>query len=108
MSYLNAYIANGAVIMPGYDQPRDAEAVKSWQRIYPEREPVQVQISDTGLGGAGTHCITPRLEAGPPRWRPQCDRVFPGLVRPTPGRESAPARTASVMVRGAVGRRSMA
>ena len=63
MPYINAYIANGAVIMPGYDQPRDAEAVKTWQRIYPEREPVQVRISDIGLGGAGIHCITQQQPA---------------------------------------------
>jgi agmatine deiminase len=57
-SYINAYLANGAVIVPGYDQARDAEAVESWQRIYPDREIVQVQINAIALGGGGIHCIT--------------------------------------------------
>jgi len=63
VSYINAYIANGAVIVPGYDQAGDSAAVETWQRIYPEREIVQVQISDIGLGGGGIHCITQQQPA---------------------------------------------
>ena len=62
-SYINAYIANGAVIVPGYDQARDTEAVETWQRVYPEREVVQVQINDIALGGGGIHCITQQQPA---------------------------------------------
>jgi agmatine deiminase len=62
-SYINAYIANGAVIVPGYDQVRDRAAVEAWQRIYPEREIVQVQINDIAVGGGGVHCITQQQPA---------------------------------------------
>ena len=57
-SYVNAYLANGAVIVPGYGYDRDAEAVETYQRLYPDREVVQVQIGHIALGGGGIHCIT--------------------------------------------------
>jgi agmatine deiminase len=63
LSYINAYLANGAVIVPGYDGKRDRAAVETWQRVYPEREIVQVQINDIGVGGGGIHCITQQQPA---------------------------------------------
>ncbi|MBP19569.1 MAG: agmatine deiminase [Gammaproteobacteria bacterium] len=58
ISYINAYIVNNAVIVPGYNQLGDERAVDTWQKIYPDREVVQVQIEDIGVGGGGVHCIT--------------------------------------------------
>jgi len=63
-SYVNSYLANGAVIVPGYGYDRDASAVETYQRIYPDREIVQVAIHNLALGGGGVHCVTqqqPRL-----------------------------------------------
>lgn len=57
-SYINSYLANGAVIVPGYGYDRDAAAVETYRRLYPEREIVQVQIHDVAVGGGGVHCIT--------------------------------------------------
>ncbi|MFK8022230.1 MAG: agmatine/peptidylarginine deiminase [Pseudomonadales bacterium] len=57
-SYVNSYLCNGAVIVPGYDFHRDAEAVATYQRLYPDREIVQVQINSIAVGGGGVHCIT--------------------------------------------------
>jgi agmatine deiminase len=57
-SYVNSYLANGAVIVSGYGYDRDAEAVETYQRIYPDREIVQVYIGHIALGGGGVHCIT--------------------------------------------------
>ena len=65
-SYINSYLANEAVVVPGYNsqsfphhQPeRDFEAVETYQKIYPDREVVQVQINDIAVGGGGIHCIT--------------------------------------------------
>jgi agmatine deiminase len=57
-SYVNSYIANGAVIVPGYNHQRDEWAVETYKRIYPDRTIVQVQISEIASGGGGIHCIT--------------------------------------------------
>jgi len=57
-SYINSYLANGAVIVPGYNHERDLLAVETYQKIYPDREVVQIQISDIAIGGGGIHCIT--------------------------------------------------
>lgn len=57
-SYVNAYLANGAVIVPGYGYDRDPAAVEVYRALYPNREVVQVQINDIAIGGGGVHCIT--------------------------------------------------
>jgi len=62
-SYVNSYLANGAVIVPGYGCDRDAEAVATYQRLYPGRTVVQVQIGHIALGGGGIHCITQQQPA---------------------------------------------
>lgn len=64
-SYINSYLANGAVIVPGYGYDRDPGAVEAYERIYPDREIVQVPIHSLALGGGGVHCVTqqqPSLE----------------------------------------------
>lgn len=62
-SYINSYLANGAVVVPGYGSERDDAAVATYQRIYPERAVVQVQIGHIALGGGGIHCITQQQPA---------------------------------------------
>ncbi len=57
-SYINSYLANGAVIVPGYGYDRDGEAVETYRTLYPDREVVQVPINDIAIGGGGVHCIT--------------------------------------------------
>lgn len=57
-SYINSYLANGAVIVPGYLYDRDEAAVETYRGLYPDREVVQVQINDIAIGGGGVHCIT--------------------------------------------------
>jgi agmatine deiminase len=58
-SYINSYLANGAVIVPGYnDIERDLIALETYQRLFPERQVVQVQIGAIAEGGGGIHCIT--------------------------------------------------
>ena len=57
-SYVNSYLANSAVIVPGYGYERDAAAVETYQRLYPDRNIVQVYIGHIALGGGGVHCIT--------------------------------------------------
>lgn len=57
-SYINFYIANGAIIMPCYGIDRDEDARSLLAGLFPEREIVQLDISDIALGGGGIHCIT--------------------------------------------------
>jgi agmatine deiminase len=57
-SYVNSYLANGAVIVPGYGYDRDHTAVETYRRLYPDREIVQIAINDIAIGGGGVHCIT--------------------------------------------------
>jgi len=57
-SYINSYLANGAVIVPAYGYDRDPSAVETYALLYPEKEIVQVPIHHLSLGGGGVHCIT--------------------------------------------------
>jgi agmatine deiminase len=45
-SYINSYLANGAVVVPGYGYDRDPQAVETYRTIYPDREIVQVRIDN--------------------------------------------------------------
>jgi agmatine deiminase len=62
-SYINSYLANDAVVVPGYGYDRDHLAVETYQRLYPQREIVQVQIGHIAQGGGGVHCITQQQPA---------------------------------------------
>jgi len=62
-SYINSYIANGAVIVPGYGYDRDESALETYRGIYPDREILQVPIPNLALGGGGIHCVTQQQPA---------------------------------------------
>ena len=57
-SYVNFYIANGAVIVPAYGIAEDAQVVATLRRAYPGREIVPVELHTLFRGGGGIHCIT--------------------------------------------------
>jgi agmatine deiminase len=57
-SYINFYIANGGIIMPGFGIDRDQDARNQLATLFPDLEVVQIDISDIALGGGGIHCIT--------------------------------------------------
>jgi agmatine deiminase len=57
-SYVNFYIANGAIIAPAFGVPTDAPARDVLERLFPEREVVQVPAREILLGGGNIHCIT--------------------------------------------------
>ncbi|MCP5156531.1 MAG: agmatine deiminase family protein [Ectothiorhodospiraceae bacterium] len=57
-SYVNFYVANGGVVMPGFGIPEDAAAREAVAAAFPDREVVQVDVSSLGVGGGGIHCIT--------------------------------------------------
>ena len=62
-SYINFYIANGAIVMPGFGIDRDRDARDQVASLFPGREVVQVDIPDIALGGGGIHCITQQQPA---------------------------------------------
>lgn len=72
-SYVNFYIANGAVVMPGHGVATDADARAAVAAAFPGREVVQLVLEAPTLGGGSIHCITqhqpsprrlPRVVAG--------------------------------------------
>jgi len=57
-SYVNFYIANGAIIMPAFEDRRDTAAYRTVAQAFPDRKVVQVPAADIVRGGGGIHCIT--------------------------------------------------
>jgi agmatine deiminase len=58
LSYVNAYIANGGVVIPAFDTPTDAPARDVFARAFPTRQIAQVDIRDICWNGGGIHCMT--------------------------------------------------
>ncbi len=57
--YINFYVCNGAVIAPEFgDAAADRAALKTLQRLYPERRVMQLNIDGIAAGGGGIHCTT--------------------------------------------------
>ncbi len=63
-SYVNFYIANGAVIAPAYGIAEDAAVFETLRRAYPTRTVVPVLLKNLFRGGGGIHCITQQEPAG--------------------------------------------
>ncbi len=63
-SYANFLIINGAVLMPAYGDPADAEAAAVLARAFPEREIVPVACRPLIWQNGSLHCITMQLPEG--------------------------------------------
>lgn len=57
-SYVNFYIANGAVIAPAYGIAEDAAVRETLLHAYPGRTIEMIPLRDLFRGGGGIHCIT--------------------------------------------------
>jgi agmatine deiminase len=68
-SYVNFYLANGAVIAPLLDARRDALALRRLRAIFPRRRVVGVPARELLLGGGNIHCLTQQIPAGGARRR---------------------------------------
>ena len=71
-SYVNFYIANGGIVMPLFDDPKDRDAMDRLTRLFPGRRVVGVMSREILLGGGNIHCITQQIpgairEAAKPR-----------------------------------------
>jgi agmatine deiminase len=63
-SYLNFLICNDGVVMPVFDDPNDAVAKATIERLFPGREIVTVPGREIVLGGGNVHCITQQQPKG--------------------------------------------
>jgi agmatine deiminase len=57
-SYVNFCLANGAVIMPAFEDSHDETARKILSDVFPGRDITQIEALDIVQGGGGIHCIT--------------------------------------------------
>lgn len=57
-SYVNYYMANGAVVWPLLDPRTDHQARRALRQIFPRRRLVGVPAREILLGGGNIHCIT--------------------------------------------------
>jgi agmatine deiminase len=64
-SYLNFYVANGAVVVPMFGDPLDNAAYATISAAFPDRHAIQLDASDLVHGGGGLHCITQQQPASP-------------------------------------------
>jgi agmatine deiminase len=63
-SYLNAYVANGAVIGACFGDPdRDAAARRALAQAFPLRDVIMLRIDTIASGGGGVHCLTQPMVA---------------------------------------------
>lgn len=60
-SYMNLYVCNGAVIVPVFGVPSDAEALAIIAGAYPGRDVIPVPGALLAYGGGGPHCITQQV-----------------------------------------------
>jgi len=57
-SYANFYVANGVVLLPAYDPPRDEVARATLQRCFPDRTVIPIDCRDLIWGLGAVHCLT--------------------------------------------------
>ena len=60
-SYVNYYVCNHAVIMPGFGDVMDKRAKEIVESLYPDRDVIQVQTREVLLAGGNIHCITKQI-----------------------------------------------
>ena len=62
-TYANFLIINGAVLMPSYEDPADALALKQLQHCFPDREIIGIPCSPVIRNYGSLHCITMQVPA---------------------------------------------
>ena len=64
---LDFYVANGAVLLPGFDDPHDGPARETLARLFPGREVVQVPLTGARPHGRRPplHDAAAALDVGP-------------------------------------------
>ena len=62
-SYANFYIANDLVLVPVFNDPGDARALTTLERLFPQRKVVPIYCRDFVLGLGTLHCCTQQQPA---------------------------------------------
>jgi agmatine deiminase len=62
-SYANFYIANGAVLVPVFNDPNDRIALNTLAEVFPTREIVPIYSGDLIWGFGALHCMTQQQPA---------------------------------------------
>jgi agmatine deiminase len=57
-SYANFYVANGRVLVPAFNDPRDREALGILAELFPDREITPIYAGDLVWGLGTLHCMT--------------------------------------------------
>ena len=60
-SYLNFLPINGAVLVPQFGDPNDAQALEDIRAAYPDREIIGIHTREIIYGGGNIHCITQQV-----------------------------------------------
>ena len=60
-SYINYYNCNGAIILPIFNDPYDADAVRTLKELFPDRTIEPIYAREILLGGGNIHCITQQI-----------------------------------------------
>lgn len=60
-SYVNFYISNGHIVMPGFGDPADEPARQILQKLFPTRRVIQIDARNILIGGGNIHCITQQI-----------------------------------------------
>ncbi len=62
-SYVNFYVADGAVLLPGFGDPADEEAARVIAGLFPRRRVVQIPTLELAKADGNIHCITQQQPA---------------------------------------------
>ena len=60
-SYINFYQGEKFVILPAFGVPEDKAAKEALQKLYPEKDIIQLNTKEILLGGGNVHCITMQI-----------------------------------------------
>ena len=60
-SYINFYQGEKFVILPAFGVPEDKLAKAQLEKLYPEKEIIQIRSKEILLGGGNIHCITMQI-----------------------------------------------
>jgi agmatine deiminase len=66
-SYANFYIANGAVLVPTFNDPSDRIALNTLAELMPDRNVIGIHAVDLVWGLGTLHCLTQQEPAGQPQ-----------------------------------------